>query len=109
MNLSLLMSLSYKRCDFMKKRKTKKSINNILEFPQEVYTDVPKIVIIGFNEIIIENFKGILEYEEFFIRISTAIGVVNINGCNMNLENMSDDDIRICGRVDGIDFEPIIF
>ena len=43
-----------------KKRNTFSKIDRILEMPQEVYTDIPKITITGFNEMIIENFKGIL-------------------------------------------------
>ena len=54
----------------MKKNRMRK-LNKILEIPEEVYSDVPKISLIGFDEMIIENYKGILEYEEFFIRIST--------------------------------------
>ena len=44
----------------MKKRKR---LENILELPQEVYSDIPKLTITGFNELILENYKGILEYE----------------------------------------------
>ena len=62
----------------------KKKIDKLLEIPQEVYTNTPKITIIGFNEIILENYKGILEYEEFFASISTYIGVVNIKGYNIS-------------------------
>ena len=43
------------------KRKKQNRIDKILELPQEVYTNVPKVVITGFDEMIIENFKGILE------------------------------------------------
>ena len=52
----------------MRKKKINK-IDRMLELPQEVYTNVPKVVITGFDEMIIENFKGILEYEEFFVQI----------------------------------------
>ena len=89
-------------------KKNKKGISRIdrlLEMPQEVYTDNPKITITGFNEMIIENFKGILEYEEFFVRIRTYIGVVNINGYNLNLENMTNDDIKVKGKVESIEIE----
>ena len=49
----------------MKKRKnTLSKIDRLLEIPQEVYTDTPKLTITGFNEMVIENFKGILEYED---------------------------------------------
>ncbi len=88
----------------MKKGKYKK-LNKILEVPEEVYSDIPKVVITGFEEIIIENFKGILEYEEFFVRINTSIGIININGYNLNLENMTNDDLRVTGKIEGFDFE----
>lgn len=88
----------------MKKRRMNK-IDKILEIPQEVYSDIPKISLIGFDELIVENYKGILEYEEFFASISTYIGIVNINGFNLNLEKMTNDDIKITGKIESIDIE----
>ena len=80
-------------------------INRMLEIPQEVYSDVPKIVITGFDEMIVENFKGILEYEEYYVRINTHIGIININGFDLKLENMSDDDIKVTGKIESFDIE----
>lgn len=88
-----------------KKRNTFSKIDRILEMPQEVYTDVPKLTITGFNEMIIENFKGILEYEDYYIRINTSLGIVNINGYELKLENMTNDDIKVTGKVESIDIE----
>lgn len=82
--------------------------DKILELPQEVCSNIPKISITGFNEMIIENFKGILEYEEFFVRINTYIGIININGYNLNLENMTNDDLKVTGKIDSIDLENTI-
>ena len=79
----------------MKKRNYNNKIDRMLELPQEVYSNVPKIIITGFDEIIIENFKGILEYEEFFVRINTHIGLINVNGYGLSLENMTNDDIKV--------------
>ena len=75
--------------------KMKNKINKMLEIPQEVYSNVPKIVITGFDEMIVENFKGILEYEDYFVRINTHIGIINVNGFDLKLENMSNDDIKV--------------
>ena len=83
----------------------KKRLDKILEIPEEVYSNIPKITITGFNEIILENYKGILEYEEFFASISTYIGVVNINGYNINLEKMTNDDIKITGKIESVELE----
>lgn len=88
----------------MRKKKINK-IDRMLELPQEVYTNVPKIVITGFNEMIIENFKGILEYEEFFIQIKTHIGIISINGYGLTLENMTNDDIKVKGKIESMDIE----
>ena len=83
----------------------KKRLDKILEIPQEVYTNTPKITITGFNELILENYKGILEYEEFFASISTYIGIININGYNINLEKMTNDDIKITGKIESVEIE----
>ena len=54
---------------------------------------------------IIENFNGILEYEDFFIRINTNIGIININGYELKLENMTNDDIKVTGKIESFDLE----
>ena len=89
------------------KNSRKNRINKILEIPQEVYSNVPKIIITGFDEMIIENFKGILEYEDFYVRINTYLGIVNVNGFDLKLENMSEDDIKIYGKIESFDIERI--
>lgn len=87
------------------KKNSYNKFDKILELPKEVCSDIPKITIIGFDEILIENFKGILEYEEFFVRINTHIGIININGYNLSLENMTDDDIKVKGKIESLDIE----
>ncbi len=80
-------------------------VSKFLEIPREVLSNIPKITVTGFDEILIENFKGILEYEDFFVRISTTIGNININGFNLKLNQMTDDDILVSGKIENIDFE----
>ena len=90
------------------KEKKYNRMNKLLEIPKEVCSDIPKIIITGFDEILIENYKGILEYEEFFVRISTHIGIININGYNLNLDKMTDDDIKVRGKIESMDLERTI-
>ena len=80
-------------------------INKMLEIPKETYTNEPKIVIIGFNELMIENYKGILEYEEYYIKLSTYIGCININGFNLKLDKMTEDSLKIVGKIESLDIE----
>ncbi len=90
------------------KKNNKKKIDRLLELPKEVYSNEPKLTINGFEELIIENYKGILEYEDFLVRINTYLGIININGYNLNLETMTNDDIRVTGRIESIDIERTI-
>ncbi len=90
----------------MKGKKNK--INKILELPKEITTNEPKITILGFNEMLIENYKSILEYEEFFVKINTHVGAININGFNLKLKEMTGEDIMVLGTIDSIDFESIV-
>ena len=80
-------------------------INRMLELPKETYTNEPKLVITGFNEMIIENYKGILEYEDYYVKLNTYVGVININGFNLKLEQMTEDNIKIIGKIESIDIE----
>lgn len=91
-----------------RKRNSKfNKINRLLELPEEVTTNKPKLTIIGFEEVLIENYKAILEYEDYYIKINTHIGAININGFNLRLKEMTGDDIMVLGNIDSMDFEQI--
>ncbi len=77
----------------MKKNLSK--ITAFLEMPEEIITDKPRITILGFDELAIENYKNILEYDEVFIKVNTFIGAINISGFNLKLIQMNKDDIMV--------------
>ncbi len=91
-----------------KNKNVKTRLNKMLEVPDEVVMQVPKLTILKFEEVLIENYKGILEYQDFFIRIQTHIGIVNINGYQLSLEEMTVDDLVVKGKIESIDFESIV-
>lgn len=92
----------------MKNKRNKMFLSKIdkaLEVPREISGLDSKITIIGFDEMLIENYKGILEYEEFYIKINTSLGNININGFNLGLEQVTEDDISVKGKIESIDIE----
>jgi len=88
-------------------RKKSRKFDEIFEIPVELSTNEPKLTITGFERLLIENYKGILEYQDYFVRVNTHIGIININGFNLNLEEMTSDDLLVTGKIEGIDFEEI--
>lgn len=85
--------------------KRKNKFNQILDMPRELDNTEPKITMISFDEMFIENYKGILEYEEFFIEVATEVGTININGYKLTLEQITEDDIGIKGIIKSIELE----
>lgn len=85
--------------------KRKSRLNQILEMPREIEKRESKITIVSFEEMLIENYKGILEYEEFYVKIHTELGTINVNGYKLKLEQITEDDIAIKGIINSVDFE----
>lgn len=83
----------------MKIKNTRNKIERILELPIEVTTNIPKITITGFNQIMIENYMGIIEYEEYLVKINTSIGIIIMEGNKMNLNQINENDILISGEI----------
>lgn len=94
----------------MKRKKLKKysKLDNLLELPREVASSDIKLTLNGFDEILIENYKNILEYQDILIKVNTFEGAITIYGFNLKLEQMTDEDIKVIGKIDSIEFERII-
>ena len=92
----------------MRREKNEASkLDKILKVPEEISSNKPKITILGFEQALVENYKGILEYQDFYIKLNTHIGIININGFELRLKEMTADDILITGKINSFDFENI--
>ena len=91
----------------MKRNKPKKytKLDSLLEIPREVVSTDIKITVNGFDEILIENYKNILEYQDILIKINTFEGAITIYGFNLKLDQLTDEDIKVNGKIDSIEFE----
>lgn len=93
----------------MKRKKHKKytKLDSLLELPREVVSTDVKVTVNGFDEVLIENYKNILEYQDVLIKVNTFEGAVSVYGFNLKLEQMTDEDIKVNGQIDTIEFEKI--
>lgn len=89
----------------MKKReKRAEHIADTLDMPLDVICDIPKTEIYGKNRISIENFRGVLDYDENCVKINTTVGIVKIDGDELFIESITDEGIFIRGSVLRIEF-----
>lgn len=89
----------------IKIKNTRNKIEKLLEIPVEVTTNIPKITLIGFNQLVIENYTGVIEYEEHLVKINSSIGIIIIEGNKMNLNQINENDVLISGVLSKIYLE----
>lgn len=85
-----------------KEKHIKEKFSNMMELPKELLLDISRMTVLGNEDILIENYKGIVEYEENIIRLNNHI---NIFGENLNVEEITDAEIMITGKFNSIEFE----
>ena len=85
-------------------KNVKRKLTEVFELPKESVLNIPYLTMIGREEIVIENYKGIIEYNENIVRINTGIGVLVIEGRNLLLKNILIECIVITGTIISVCF-----
>ena len=49
-----------------------------------------------------ENFRGVLDYNEEAVKINTTVGILEIAGSDIYIESITDELILIKGQFDSI-------
>ena len=80
-------------------KKIKNRFNEISEMSKELTMGLPKIVVLGNKECMIENYQGIIEYENQKIRLKTKIGDVSIEGKELRINEIGEGEMLILGDV----------
>ncbi|MBO8128554.1 MAG: sporulation protein YqfC [Peptococcaceae bacterium] len=86
------------------RRKIRKGMADILEIPGEVALDLPKIILVGNVQVIIENHRGIVEYTDTLVRVLVESGEVAVHGQDLSLRNIMQDEICVEGVIKGVSF-----
>ncbi|MBQ8298772.1 MAG: hypothetical protein IJX99_03135 [Clostridia bacterium] len=84
------------------KKDVKAKFQEALELPAELLTNSYRMTLIDNTNVLIENYKAIIEYEAYVIRLSCGL---TIFGDNLNVLEISADEIIIGGKIKNIEFE----
>ena len=82
----------------------KKKMARALELPAEIMLNLPLISLTGNEELLIENYKGIIEYTDAQARLSTACGILRIEGKALVLKEITEESLSITGRITKLEF-----
>lgn len=86
------------------KPKLKEKVSELLELPKEVVLNIPKFTMIGSGELIIENYKGVIEYEDEKVRVNTNSGVIKITGNKLVIREITSENIFLNGKIKSLEF-----
>ena len=81
-----------------------KTMAEFLEIPKDLVLDIPKITLIGRNELYLENHRGIIEYSSQRLRINLSRGFMEIQGENLEIKALLPDEIKIWGDINSFKF-----
>jgi len=84
-----------KRKEKMDSVSIKDKVTKMLEIPDEVVSDRPKITSVGRKEVFVTN---------EIVRINSNYGIITITGENMKIKEITCDDIVIVGDIGNIDY-----
>ena len=90
---------------FMNKPNLKMKVTDAVGLPKDVTQGASILTVIGNRDFTLENYRGILEYSETLIRISTKGGKIIIKGNLLQILQYNHLDMNITGRIEAIEFQ----
>ena len=86
------------------KEDLRKRVAKALELPKEAFCSLPFLTMTGRNELMIENYRGLMEYGTEEVRLSTAEGILRITGRGLTLKTLDREAVRIEGHILSVEF-----
>jgi sporulation protein YqfC len=81
------------------------TLAGLLDIPQDIVLDLPRITMLGNKQLLVENHKGIIEYTPSLVRIKLNQGELVVIGMDLMLENLQVEQILIEGTVGEIKYD----
>jgi len=89
----------------MRKNTQWQRLAGMLEIPQDIVLDLPRITMLGNRQLLVENHKGIIEYTPSLVRIKLNQGELLVGGSNLTLCNLQLEQILVEGTVGEIKYD----
>ena len=80
----------------------KSNIVESLELPVDIMYGAVIVTAMGRNQVLVENYKGIIEYTQEKIRLQTKTCQVTIQGKRLIVEYYTNEEMKITGCIQGI-------
>ncbi|TJY43425.1 sporulation protein YqfC [Cohnella pontilimi] len=87
-------------------RKLRKWTAAILDLPQDVALDLPRVTMIGGLQVTVENHRGVLHFSPKTLRLAMDRGVMEVTGDNLVIRNIGAEEVFVEGQIFGVTLHP---
>ena len=87
-------------------KKVKANIVESLELPKDILYGAVIVTVTGKSEILIENYRGIIEYNCEKIRLQTKTCQVEVRGKRLLIKYYTNDEMKVTGFIHEIIYDP---
>ena len=85
--------------------KIREQVIEQLELPKDFLLGEAIVTVTGRRELLIENYKGILNYEDSFIKIQAKNCRIVITGKRLSIDYYTNEEMKISGFFEQIQYE----
>jgi len=79
---------------------------NMLDLPQDVVHDLPRITMVGNVQLYIENHRGVLHFSSELLKLQLSKGQVEVTGENLVIRAILTEEVFIEGLITGVKYVP---
>ncbi|MFD0672069.1 sporulation protein YqfC [Cohnella sp. GCM10027633] len=87
-------------------RKLRKWTATILDLPQDVALDLPRITMIGGLQLTVENHRGVLHFSPRSLRLAMDRGEMEVTGEDLIIRNIGAEEVFVEGTILGVQLHP---
>ncbi|MGD9676812.1 MAG: sporulation protein YqfC [Vulcanibacillus sp.] len=84
--------------------KFKSNFAKSIDLPVDVTLNLPRITIVGFNQIYIENYQEVVKFTEEYLLLNLKNKYLKIIGTDLKIRSIIPEDIYIEGLISQIDY-----
>ncbi len=79
-------------------------LTGAFDMPKDIIFNTPRFIMLGNEEIYIENYRGIVSYSETHIKLNTTKMPVAISGADLSITQIAAEEITVCGKISSVEF-----
>ena len=76
----------------------------LFDLPADVAAGLSHMELLGDRQLLLEGHEGLLAYGTELIDVSVGGAVLRVTGEGLTLKSMTEREVRIGGRIDGVEF-----